>query len=56
MCQLFSSGFICGAGCPVGSYFRGSGCSDVETPRFNVIRSHTKVSLDLKHFVLEGVM
>ena len=54
--NYFSSGFICGAGCPVGSYFRGSGCSSVETPRFSVIRSHTKVSLGLKHFVLEGVM
>ena len=54
--NYFSSGFICGVGCPVGSYFRGSGCSDVETPRFSVIRSHTKVSLGLKHFVLEGVM
>ena len=21
MCQLFFSGFICGVGCPVGSYF-----------------------------------
>ena len=54
--NYFSSGFICGAGCPVGSYFRGSGCSSAETPRFNVFRSRTKMSLGLKHFVLEGVM
>ena len=26
-----------GAGCPVGSYFLGSGCSSAETPRFNVL-------------------
>ena len=54
--NYFSSGFICGAGCPVGSYFRGSECSSAETPRFNVFRSRTKMSLGLKHFVLEGVM
>ena len=45
-----------GPGARLAAIFRGSGCSDVETPRFSVIRSHTKMSLGLKHFVLEGVM
>ena len=35
--NYFSLGFICGARCPVGSYFLGSGCSNAETPRFNVL-------------------
>ena len=47
MCQLCAR---------LAAIFRGSGCSDVEIPRFSVIRSHTKMSLGLKHFVLEGVM
>ena len=57
MCQLFFFGFYMWGRVPGWQlFFGGSGCSDVETPRFSVIRSHTKVSLGLKHFVLEGVM
>ena len=55
--NYFSSGFICGAGCPVGSFFfSGVGvlkCGDTPVQRIWVTN---QMSLGLKHFVLEGVM
>ena len=53
--NYFSSGFICGAGCPVGSYFLGSGAQVRRHPGSTYWVTN-QMSLGLKHFVLEGVM